>query len=156
MNVLRRVYGFLPTSGCFCLAGKAMAGVLFGQPDCWRMWGASCATPESALKGALRGAGAVQLATTPYGCRCASSERYRIVQRKAAIRLSILAGRLNASCATALAGDCAQRRRQSAVLRIRVRASFSQRSAGAWGCRVLVERQRSNSFWKGVGIADGA
>ena len=36
-----------------------MAGVLFGQPDCWRMWGASCAKPEIALKGALRGAGAV-------------------------------------------------------------------------------------------------
>ena len=87
-----------------------MAGVLFGQPDCWRMWGASCAKPESALKGALRGAGAVRLVKTLQGRTCASSVRYRIVQRKAAIRRRILAGCRNASCETGLAGDSAQRR----------------------------------------------
>ena len=51
-----------------------MAGVLFGQPDCWRMWGASCAKPESAFRCMLRCAGAVQLVKTLQGRTCESAE----------------------------------------------------------------------------------
>ena len=101
------------------------------------MYRASCAKPESAFRCTLRGAGAVQLVKTLQGRTCETSVRYLIVQRKAARVSSIPAGCRNAGCATALAGDCAQRRRQCAVLRIRVRASFLQRTVGAWGCGVL-------------------
>ena len=51
-----------------------MAGVLFGQPDCRTMYGASCATPESAFRCTLRGVGAVESGKTLQGRKCASAE----------------------------------------------------------------------------------